>query len=398
MRVWELEDSKAMPSDLVLEQDFILRVRRMQRHAAPCLVINFVINAVEQLAKSHSALEAVQVKLRDFAKITSGAYFEMSNGDVFIVWENAGDAQGLAQSIVTAILPEQSGDATRFFLTYHMPKDYTALRERSNHYVEVVRAAVTMGHGAGSDVTTAHGPLTAKSLDKISDLLGEIDLRQYSRTQNIYRRRPEGWQAVAQEYFIGFEDLRRERFPKLEIVSTEHFFMALCGMVDQRLLSLLINSYELISGRYINLNLSIETIVSPVFAKFVHHVPRDQRNLIGFEIHRGDLLQDFTLTLSVIQTLRHEGFRIALDSVTPDMVNYIDLASFDVDRIKVNVSKDRAAQLDDPLIRAGFKKLPADKLIFFRCDNERALAAGIELGVSVFQGWLIDDLVAGKKS
>jgi len=64
--------------------------------------------------------------------------------------------------------------------------------------------------------------------------------------------------------------------------------------------------------------------------------------------------------------------------------------------IKINVSKDRVLQLEEPVIRAALQKLPAEKLIFFRCDNERALSVGMELGVTQFQGWLIDDLINKK--
>ena len=88
MRTWEIiEDSNAIPSDLVREQDFILRVRRMQRQATPHLVINLVLSAVEAFTKHQGALEAVQQQLQEFAKVTQGVYNEMSNGDVFIVWE-----------------------------------------------------------------------------------------------------------------------------------------------------------------------------------------------------------------------------------------------------------------------------------------------------------------------
>src|SRR5271168_4822059 len=136
MRTYEvIEDSNAIPSDLVREQDFILRVRRMQRHAAPHLVINLVLSAVEAFAKNQGALEAVQQQLQEFAKVTQGLYAEMSNGDVFIIWEETAGTQPLPARIMSAILPDVK-DTTPFLLIYHMPKDYTPLRERTNHYVE----------------------------------------------------------------------------------------------------------------------------------------------------------------------------------------------------------------------------------------------------------------------
>lgn len=398
MRTWEIDDSKALPSDLVREQDFILRVRRMQRLGTPHLVINLVLSAVEGFSKNQGALEAVQQKLQEFAKASQGDYAEMSNGDVFIAWEEKPGVQVLPARIVAAILPDaaKSGDTSRFLLIWHMPRDYTPLRERTNHYVEVAQTVSTLGIGGSAAQVlkseAARGELTAWSVDQIGKLLGEIDLRRYGRTQPIYKRDKDGdWEPICEEYFISFEDLRRERFPKLDLITPEHLFLALCEMLDQRLLVTLTEKPETIAGRPIHLNLSVRSIMGSAFAQFIRSVPEDKRWLIGFELHRGDLFQDFALTLAAIDVLKNEGFKIAIDSVTPDMIDYLNLASFNVDFIKINVSKDRAAQLENPVTRKGLARIPAEKLIFFRCDNERALAAGVAMGVSRFQGWLIDD-------
>jgi len=399
MRVWEVEDGKSIPKDLVREQDFILRVRRMQRIGNQTLVINFVLNAIEPLAKNHTAMEAVQKKLQEFANLSHGIYSDMSNGDVFISWENNTDAHTMAHRLIEGILPDQKVDPKQFLLTFSMPQDYTILRERSNLYIEVVRTSGSVGLLDNEHaVATAQGQLTAKNVDQIEHLLGEIDVRPYGRTQSIYKNTAGAWQVVGEEYFISFEDLRRERFPKLQFASSEHFFLALCGILDQRLLVMLTNNYDSIGGRPINLNLAVNSIVSSVFAQFVRRVPREHRGLIGFELHRGDLFQDFSLTLSAIEVLKREGFRVALDGITPDMLNHIDLSLFPVDAIKINVSKDRAFQLTTPDIRKGLSRISNDKIIFFRCDSDKSLNAGLELGVKTFQGWLIDDLASKKKT
>jgi hypothetical protein len=400
MRVWEFEDNKAIPSDLVLEQDFILRVRRLNRVGTPHLVVNLALTALDIIAKSSRALEAVQERLKEFAKVTNGTYAEMSNGDVFITWEETHDAQLLSSRIVSAILPDGHGieDTSQFMLTYHMPKDYTPLRERTNHYVEIVRSASTLGSETGPAAAlkseAARGPLTAWSVDQIGRLLGDIDLRRYGRTQSVYHYQADAkWKALYEEYFISFADLRRERFPKLDIIAPEHLFLSLCQTLDQRLLTALTDHHDTIAGRAIHLNLSVNSVLGSVFARFAHSVPRNERSLIGFEINRGDLFQDFALTLNAISMLKKEGFNVGIDSVTPDMVSYLNLAAFNVDYIKINVSKDRPEQLTDPAIRKALSQLPPDKLIFFRCDSEKALATGLEMGVSKFQGWLIDDIV-----
>jgi EAL domain-containing protein (putative c-di-GMP-specific phosphodiesterase class I) len=214
------------------------------------------------------------------------------------------------------------------------------------------------------------------------------------RTQSIFEYQADGkWHPIAEEYYVSFEDLKREKFPKIELASPEHLFLLLCQALDQRLLSELALSYDSIANRRIHFNLSVASIMGTVFAQFCRAVPKASRELITFELHRGDLLNDFSLTLNAMMLLHREGFKVAIDSVTPDIVNYLNLAAFETDYIKINVSRDGAEQLKDPAIRAGLAQIPKDKLIFFRCDNERALNAGLELGVSKFQGWLIDDAV-----
>ncbi len=395
MRIWEFEDKKEAPSDLVREQDFILRVRRMQRVGHPCLVLHFVLTAIEPLAKSQKALQDAQIKLRNFAQSTGGTYHEMSNGDAFLAWENAGDARIVADHALDAALAAHRGNAGNFLITYRMPESYAALRERTNFYVEEVHRNVNAN--AGKDIDENAGRLTAKNVDQIERLLKEIDIRDYGHIQCIYRDESAAgktgatvWTPVIEEYFVSFESLRRERFPKLEFRRSEHLFLDLCAHLDQKLLGALTISYDIIAGRMVNLNLSIGTVMSALFAQFVRRVPPSARQMIGFKLHCGDMLQDFSLTLSAIDVLRREGFRIVLDDITPDMAGYIRLNKFDVDLIKINVAKDRADQMFNPIVRKSLENLPLEKLVFFHCDNENALQSGRSLGVTQFQGWLID--------
>jgi hypothetical protein len=399
MRVWEFQDKKETPSDLVREQDFILRVRSMQRSGAPFLVLNFILAAIEPLRNDEAAREAVHAKFREYAATTRGAYFEMSNGDVFLVWENPGEARLMANRAIDAALDSYRNNTNLYLLTFRMPENYTLLRERTNEYVNEVRerAAVSAPASDGPEkVDESSGRLTAKNVDQIEQLLADLDVRKFGRSQNIYKDDKGVWKPVAEEYFMSFQDLRRAYFPKLDIASSEHFFFALCSILDQKLLGALTESYETVAGRTININISIATIMGALFAQFVRAVPREKRNLIGFELHAGDMFQNFGATLSAMEVLKREGFRIAIDGVTPNIAAYVDLAKFPVDRVKVSVSKDHVSQLADAGTIKGMAQLLPEKLIFFHCDNQGALTAGRQMGVTLFQGWLIDDLAAKK--
>ena len=270
------------------------------------------------------------------------------------------------------------------------------MRERLNAYIEIARRVVEHAEEATASqllqTEAARGPLTVWSTGQIEKLLEEIDVYRYMRYQPICERLPDGgWKRLYEECYIGFEALRLERFPKLDPDPSSHLFLALCEALDHSLLRQLTDHPVQIEGKQIFLNVSVGTILGGGFAAFTRNIPRARRGDIGFELHRGDIFQDFDMTLSAIAILRQEGYKISLDSVSPNLLPYLNLPKLDIDYIKLNVAKDRAAQLHEPAVQAALAEMPKDKIIFFRCDSESALMAGLALGIKRFQGWLIDD-------
>ena len=390
-RIWEFSDNHAMPTDLVREQDFILRLRRMHRLGTPHFIVNIHISAVAASVHDRTVMEGIERALTTLVTASHGVAMEMSNGDLFLVWDHVSAGQSVLPRL-TALMPEGKTD---YVQTYTLPADYMVARERANTYVEMVQnhtlppESIQALHG-----DAARGPLTAWSLDQIGKLLGDISLSDYTRIQPIYRRNERGlWLAEREEHFIGFDDLRRDHFPKLDLVASQHLFLALCETLDQRLLLSLYKNHVPFAGQAITLNLSIATVIDSAFARFVVTMPQDQRAQIGFELQRGDLLQDFAQTLDAIKLLKQEGFTVILDGITPDLTPYLDLTAFGADFIKINVARDRTEQLTHPPIRQALARIPVESLIFFRCDSDAAITAGEELGVTLFQGWRIDERV-----
>ncbi len=402
MRTWEVEDNKAIPSDLVREQDFTMRIRRLHRLNVPQVVANVALNTIDAATGGRGSLEDAQRRLQDFAKTTRGDYVEMTNGDAFLLWPTANAPRTLPAALEKVAIPLNSGTEGRDGLVklFQLPADYAALRERINHYIEKERTAAISGQTATPTRSlhseAARGPLTAWSVSQIEKRLNEIDLQGYLRTQTIFERQRDGaWSGLAEEWYVGFDELRRAEFPHVELAASEHLFMALCHVLDRRLLADLAQNIETLTGRRIHINLSVASIMDPAFARFAHGVPRADRGAIGFELHCGDLLQDFALTLNATTLLHREGFKVAIDGITPDMLRYVNFGAFEVDYIKINVSQDHFAALDEPLTQRALRQIPPEKIIFFRCDNPSGLERGITDGVTKFQGWLIDARTRG---
>ncbi|MBI1273721.1 MAG: EAL domain-containing protein [Alphaproteobacteria bacterium] len=403
MRIWEVDDIKTMPADMVREQDFIMRVRRMHRAGETRLIVNVVFDALEVVRSDRTLKENLQKQVEAATRDMGGDCHLMANGDAFVVLQisSAGDRDSKVARIAQAALPpgSASDDTERMIRSFTMPADYTPLRERTNHYIDAARAASTLSaaHISPQQALQAEqvrGPLTAWSLDQIERLLGEIDISRYVRKQPIYHRADEKtWKPVCEEYFISIEDLKNERFPRLNIRTPERLFMELCCTLDRRLLMKLTESPDSWANTPVNINLSADTILSSTFAQFCRAVAPEKRALVGFELNRADLLLDFSVTRNAIGVLRKEGFRTCIDGLHPDVLPYLNIDAFGADYYKLRVTKDLVGQFSESPVIESLKKLPVAKIIFYRCDNETALEIGARLGVNKFQGWLIDDVV-----
>lgn len=397
--MWEFDDNRAVPTNLVLEQDFILRIRRLHRLGTPHLVANIHVSAIPSDYSGRGSLDDAHRRLQALALAQKGTYAEMTNGDVFMIWSDSMLSKVFPDQAMMVTLPNgvAPGDLEKYALLYHLPDDYALLRERANYYVEVSRAAsVTEDENSPTFLLkseAARGPLTSWAVNQIERLTKDIDLCPFIRSQSVYAlQRDKSWQQLFDEAFVGLEDVKQAYFPHLDYTHPRHLFLELCQLLDRGLLAALTQNYDSVSNMNLSLNLTLPTVLGAEFAQFTHRIPRAARQRIGFEIHCGDLMQDFTQTLNAIATLRQEGFKIAIDGVTPDMLNYINFSRFDVDYIKINVSKEQVGTLKYPAIREGITRAPREKLIFFHCDTEAAVNAGADLGINKFQGWLVDDL------
>lgn len=400
MRTWEIEDNRAIPSDLVREQDFILQVRRLNRIGLPHVVINLALTITDPVQGGRGMLESAQDRVSRWGEALGARIAEMSNGDLFIVLESSKYSADLEKQIIAIVWPEGLTEDKRnlVYTRYRLPEDYAALRERINAYVEIVRNAVIAGGEEAPSrllqTEAARGPINSWSSNQIEKLLNEIDIYKYIRAQPICERKKDGnWHMLFEEFYIAVETLRQERFPKLENLEGSHLFLALCASLDQHLLSSLTDNSERLVGRNIFLNLSVSSTMGSGFAKFTRSIPPANRDQIGFELHVNDLFQNLDAALNSISIIKQEGFGVSIDNISPSVLPYLNLHLIEVDYIKINTEKDKVELLQKPEFLRALTMLPIEKVIFSRCDSEAALMSGLASGVTKFQGWLIDGYI-----
>jgi hypothetical protein len=381
---------------MISEQDFILTLRRLNRHASA----HTVVNVVRELPDYNAATadlggDNVETSIKQLAKKSGGDVFVMSNGDLFLIFSAMNPQQ--LEACKTS-LASTSGDAAQRVITaYNLPQDYMALRERANVYVELANASEHMGAVQSATLALqAHdvgGPLSAWSLSQVETLIESLDIKRYVRTQPVYHQGERGvWEKKFIDFYVSIVDLKRERFPRLVLDTPQRLFLELCYSLDRKLLMELTNHTEQWENKHISINLSVETVLSSVFAQFCHVIPKTARSKINFEIHRSEVFLNFTTTRNAIGVLKEEGFNVGIDGITASVLPFIRFENINVDYYKVTATREKWSGMNSPDVIQALQAIPSDKIIFSQCDHDEALALGQKLGVKNYQGWLIDDV------
>lgn len=389
--------SEAENNRMVAAQDFIISIRRLHRINAPRTVIN-VIRNIADYSNSQKEQSPAERELFKIAERVSGSAHVMGNGDVLLVLPRVegGALRVLSDNINALVGSGNRDDLEKNILAFQLPGEYTKLRERANFYAELARADVAgpvQQAELALQAEDVRGPLTAYSLSQVEKLLENIDIKRYVRTQPVYTQGASGaWEKAFIDFFISLADLKRERFPRLNLATPERLFLELCYTLDRKLLLELSSQIDLWKDKKISLNLSAETVLSAAFAQFCHVLPKAIRGQVAFEIHRSDIFLNFSTFRNAIEVLKLEGFKVGLDGITPSTLPYINFALFNVDYFKINVTRDKWAELKDGAAMKALEAMPRDKIVFSQCDHDESLHAGQKMGVRFYQGWLIDDL------
>ncbi len=384
---------------LGVEQDFVVQLRRLQRAGEAWLAVNILLSNFPDFLSQDAQREQALDRLREWIITQRGQIFRMGNEDVVVLLPPRPDRLAVAALLEKTLqMGELKAEAwTAALHFYAIPEDYAALRERAEHYIAVARAAAP-GGSASAELAlkseNVRGPLTPYSLYQISRVIADLDMARFIRTQPVYEKTPNGWRPLFVECHVGLNDLKLEKFPRINLEQPLRLFRDVCVQLDGKLLREIAQRPEPWQKLDISLNVSVDTVLGPAFAQFCHAMPTAQRGRMGFELDRADLLLDLGATLGAIQQLKHEGFFVVLDGILPAMLPYVNLQKFGADYIKLWVERDALLELRKPEVQRALASLPASELIFCHCDNEQALRLGESLQVTKYQGWLVDDRAA----
>ena len=249
-----------------------------------------------------------------------------------------------------------------------------------------------------------HGgpPLGAPQLAAVIGSILNADLSSMLRRQPICAVvRGQKPQMLFNELYISVETLRQTLMPTHDLLGNRWLFQELTRHLDRRMMHLLTHRKHAAINSAFSLNLNIETLVSPEFLEFDAELNSAAKRTIVVELQLFDIVADLKNFYFARGFLHDRGYRLCLDGTSCLSLPLVNREQLGLDLIKMQWSRELAEHAtgrQDADLRRAAETLTPERLILYRCDSEEAMEFGRSLGITMYQGFHVDRMLATKPS
>ena len=236
---------------------------------------------------------------------------------------------------------------------------------------------------------------TPEMLAKVQKTLSVADFSSFIRRQSVCavigKSSP---QRVFDEVYVSIPDLRDMLLPEVDLVSNSWLFSALSETLDRRVLQTISRHDDgSLLGNF-SININVSTILSDDFMFFDDNINASMRSSIVLELQLIDIFSDIK-TYQLAKTFAQaRGYKICIDGITVDKLEFINRTKLDCDLIKIIWHPSFADIMnEDPHFMDYANKAERSKIILCRIDEPKAIEVGNSLGINLYQGRYIQRLL-----
>jgi EAL domain-containing protein (putative c-di-GMP-specific phosphodiesterase class I) len=281
-----------------------------------------------------------------------------------------------------------------FSTLYNLELDYEALLQEA-------RARLTKADqarlAAAQRKTTTSVPLRPEALARLDQTLATLDVAALTRRQTVCTLIDDGApELLFDEVYVSIEDLQNTLLPGSDLAANVWLFRYLTATLDHRMMFTLMRDGVGATTRPFSVNLNVASVLSPLFPKFEAVIAPQLRGRLVVEMNTIDVFSDMNGFLFARDYLREHGFRICLDGLTHHTLPYYDREKLGFDLVKLHWTPDSLDTMQPeqlPMLRTIVREVGVAHTILCRCDDQRALDMGRELGIVMFQGRAVDRLL-----
>tara|TARA_R110000772_G_scaffold49123_7_gene112981 strand:- start:73162 stop:73989 length:828 start_codon:yes stop_codon:yes gene_type:complete len=195
---------------------------------------------------------------------------------------------------------------------------------------------------------------------------------------------------VMKEYFISVEMIRQHILTNVDFRGAGLVFQHLTRSLDQ----MLIECFDEVNPERskASLNLNVETVFTHSFQNLLEKGAKALSSLV-LEFRAENILQNWDQFQTASELITSHGGTIAIDAIIPESLGVIDLPKLGAKLAKVFWRPGTENSL--PKFKETIQSLQqrGTVLVMARVDDELAIKTAHACGITMFQGFLIDDMV-----
>ena len=261
-----------------------------------------------------------------------------------------------------------------------------------------------------SYIKTAREAKSARSNGESAKLLSETDLKaviagyrkigaakflkSFARSQPICVSSERGeLKPKMTEFYISIDLLRKPFFSGVDLRGSGDRFIKLTKILE----SIMLNSFLILSnackGKQLSINLNVQSVFSKAFDTFVEQTPPEVMRNVVIEFRQEDVVVNYDGYAIAREHLRKKGARVAIDQIAPSAIGLVNISFLDAEIAKLRWHSDAEDDFYDrqPVVETFRRK--GIQPVLSRVDQERAHHVGMDLGIGMYQGFLIDDML-----
>ena len=194
---------------------------------------------------------------------------------------------------------------------------------------------------------------------------------------------------VMREYFISIEMIRQHILTNVDFRGAGLVFQHLTRSLDQ----MLIDCFDEVNPdrSKASLNLNVETVFTHSFQNLLDKGEKALGNLV-LEFRAENIMQNFDQFQTAAELIQSRGGTVAIDAIIPESLGVMDLPLLGAKLAKIFWRPGTENSL--PNFRETIQKMQqkGTVMVLARVDDEAAIKVGHACGITMFQGFYIDDM------
>lgn len=375
-------------------------VTRLERHRAGRLACEIHLGQLRPYHQRPQHLRIARKTLEPLVRKFDAAIYELHNNDLMVVVQGATvadiDTCVLQLRALFAEDPLFTGaqgapGSARFCTWYDLGRDYEALLARARALIDARRVALEAGA-----VPSAAVDIAPAQLEQIERAIAQADLANILRRQDVCAiipgMRPE---KIYHELYFSMYYLAQTLLPGHNITADEYLFRYLTRALDRRMLALMARRemYSMLKGASLNLN--VRSVSTPDFMEFDKATNLPDRGTLAIELPALDVIGDPAEYFFARDFLKERGYKIVLDGLHPLSLPLLDRDWLGFDFVKLAYTSSLGDELQGTraaALKAAVARIGRERVVLCRLDDEAGLKAGADLGITLYQGRLVDGL------